>query len=241
MHLPAIEGTIRRRILANFRADPQVVAKLLPRGIRPKLHAGDAIVGVCLIRLEDIRPHHLPAALGVSSENAAHRFAIEWDDASGPREGVYVARRDTDSWLNQVAGGRIFPGEHHAAKFEVDDDGDAIRFEMRAEDESVRIALEGRAAVALPASSGFGSLAESSAFFAAGSLGYSRTRDAGRYDGLILETPSWHVRPFAIDSIESSYFASEAFPRGSIRFDHALVMRDIQHRWHQAPDFVELA
>src|SRR5215216_5886048 len=144
MHLPAIDGTIRRRVLANFRADPQVVAPLLPRGLRPKLHRGDAIVGVCLIRLEDIRPHHLPAALGTSSENAAHRFAIEWDDASGRHEGVYVARRDTDSWLNQVAGGRIFPGEHHAATFEVDDDGEAIRFEMRAKDESVRIALEGR-------------------------------------------------------------------------------------------------
>ena len=76
MRLPVIRGLIRRRMLVNFRADPATVQRLLPAPFHPKLHAGQAIVGVCLIRLEQIRPAGLPPFLGIASENAAHRFAV---------------------------------------------------------------------------------------------------------------------------------------------------------------------
>jgi hypothetical protein len=46
MRIPRIRGLIKRRILANYRADPDRVRKLLPPVFRPKLHAGHAIVGV---------------------------------------------------------------------------------------------------------------------------------------------------------------------------------------------------
>jgi uncharacterized protein YqjF (DUF2071 family) len=65
MRIPVIQGMIKRRILVNYRADPTVVQRLLPRPFRPKLHAGHAIVGVCLIRLEQIRPAGIPVAFGV--------------------------------------------------------------------------------------------------------------------------------------------------------------------------------
>jgi hypothetical protein len=45
MRLPVIDGLIRRRILANYRADPAVVARQLPAGFRPKLQRGQALVG----------------------------------------------------------------------------------------------------------------------------------------------------------------------------------------------------
>src|SRR5271166_5258662 len=35
------------------------------------------------------------------------------------REGVYVPRRDSNSWLNAPAGGRIFPAIHHHARFTI--------------------------------------------------------------------------------------------------------------------------
>ena len=70
MRLPVIKGTIKRRILVNYRADPEVIQKILPTPFRPKLHNGHALVGICLIRLENIRPARLPAAIGLSSENA---------------------------------------------------------------------------------------------------------------------------------------------------------------------------
>src|SRR5271168_187944 len=118
MRVPVMRGLIKRRILVNFRADPTTVGRLLPEPFRPKLYRDHAIVGICLIRLEQIRPAGLPALVGMSSENAAHRIAVEWTGEAGKScEGVFIPRRDTGSVVNQLAGGRIFPGEHHAATF----------------------------------------------------------------------------------------------------------------------------
>ncbi|HEY2329337.1 MAG TPA: DUF2071 domain-containing protein [Verrucomicrobiae bacterium] len=76
MRLPKIHGIIRRRMLVNFRVDPEIIQRQLPKRFRPKLHNGFAIAGICLIRLEQIRPKYFPSFLGVSSENAAHRIAV---------------------------------------------------------------------------------------------------------------------------------------------------------------------
>src|ERR1043166_2387439 len=101
MRLPQIHGIIRRRILVNFRIDPEVIQRQLPPKFVPKLHAGSAIAGICLIRLEQIRPTGLPSFLGLSSENAAHRIAVLWkNEADQMEEGVFIPRRDTNSRLN---------------------------------------------------------------------------------------------------------------------------------------------
>ena len=161
MRLPVIEGLIRRRILVNFRVNPEVMQRNLPSPFRPKLHSGHAIVGICLIRLEEIRPRGLPALLGISSENAAHRVAVVWEDSSGEvREGVYIPRRDTNSVLNHLAGGRVFPGEHQRADFGVSDDGKAITMTIRAHDGRMSMRLRGGDAESLPSGSIFQNVGE---------------------------------------------------------------------------------
>jgi hypothetical protein len=238
MKIPAIEGLIKRRLLVNFRAEPAAVQRILPQPFRPKLHRGHALVGICLIRLEQIRPAGLPRVFGLSSENSAHRIAVEWEDSAGlQREGVYIPRRDTGSFLNRVAGGRVFPGEHHPARFSVLDIGSHVDFSMRSLDDSVSVRVVGDEADALPASSCFGSLADASAFFEGGSLGYSHTRHGDRLDGLLLRTFEWRLRALTVSEVRSSFFAdNERFPKGSTEFDHALIMRDIRHEWHKAED-----
>ena len=237
MRIPVIKGTIKRRLLVNFRADPAAVQRILPQSFRPKLHRGFSLIGICLIRLEQIRPAGLPSALGLSSENAAHRIAVEWTEGGIQREGVFIPRRDTGSFLNRVAGGRVFPGEHHAASFSVVDTGRHLDFSMRSQDGSVAVKVVGDDADSLPASSCFGSLVEASAFFEGGSLGYSVTRDGERLDGLLLRTLDWRVRALSVTEVHSSFFADrQRFPDGSIEFDHALIMRDILHEWHKAED-----
>jgi hypothetical protein len=238
MKLPKIQGVIRRRILVNFRVEPEVMQRQLPARFRPKLHAGAAIAGICLIRLEQIRPAHLPGFMGLSSENAAHRIAVLWEDEQGAaREGVFIPRRDTDSVLNQLAGGRVFPGEHHAAHFEVTSAGDEIDLSMKSTDGEVAVQVQGKVVAKLPKESRFATLEEASKFFEPGSLGYSVTGDATRLDGLRLETKTWRVEALEVAKVFSSYFADETkFPKGSVNFDCALLMRDIEHEWHSAPD-----
>ena len=243
MRLPVIHGLIRRRLLINFRLDPDMAARLLPAPFRPKTQESHAIAGICLIRLEAIRPGWLPPWCGLTSENAAHRFAVVWEGPDGqPQEGVYIPRRDTNLWLNALAGGRLFPGEHHRANFAVTDDGIGIKLAARSRDGTMNVAVQARESDALPPTSCFGSLDEASAFFALGSLGYSATRGGRHLDGIRLATDHWQVRPLAVEQVTSSYFADESrFPPGSAVFDHALLMRDIIHRWEAAPDLLTSA
>ncbi|HET6572152.1 MAG TPA: DUF2071 domain-containing protein [Fimbriiglobus sp.] len=237
MRIPVIRGVIDRRVLANYRVEPDVLARLLPVPFRPKLIRGQAVAGICLIRLRNVRPRSLPAWLGISSENAAHRAAVEWDEGGAVREGVYIWRRDTGSRLNALAGGRLFPGVHHHASFDVEEAGDTLRVALRSDDGVTAVSVAGRVSDRLPASSVFGSVAEASAFFAAGSVGYSPAADPARLNGLELRYRGWRVEPMEVAEVRSSFFDDRArFPPSSVAFDCALVMRGIEHEWHGLPD-----
>lgn len=237
MKLPIIQGIIRRRMLINFRVAADVMQKQLPQRFRPKLQGGFAIAGICLIWLEEIRPRHMPEFLGISSENGAHRIAVYWDEDGQQKEGVYIPRRDTSSLMNHFAGGRLFPGEHHHAEFDVKDDGDLIDLSMRAKDDGVSVEVRARNAATLPKSSLFKSLDEASAFFAGGSVGYSVTTDDDRLDGIKLKTQTWKVSALDVEHVRSSFFADEKqFPKSSVEFDCGLLMRDIEHEWVSEPD-----
>jgi hypothetical protein len=237
MKLPVIQGVIRRRILANFRVDAEVMQREMPTRFRPKVHNGYAVAGICLIRLEHVRPRSLPKIVGLTSENAAHRVAVVWEENGESREGVFISRRDSNSKINHLLGGRVFPGEHHRASFAVTESDTDLSLRMESGDAKVKVEIAGVVASEMPGSSIFLSLAEASAFFEGGSLGYSVTRDSRRFDGLKLETSGWRVEPLQVSRIYSSYFSDESkFPKGAIEFDHALIMRDIDHEWHSADD-----
>ena len=237
MRIPVVRGVIDRRILVNYHVDPGVLAPLLPAPFRPKVTHGIGMVGICLIRLKNVRPTLLPSWLGISSENAAHRTAVEWDENGAIREGVYVRRRDTDSWLNSLAGGRLFPGIHHHAQFAVEETLDRNSVALRSDDGVTSMSVRCRRTDKLPASSVFRSLEEASSFFQAGSLGYSGTLDPSRFQGLELHCLNWQVEPLEVEEVRSSFFEDESlFPKGSIEFDCALLMRGIKHEWHGKPD-----
>lgn len=237
MRIPVMRGVIERRILVNYRVEPEVLAKLLPAPFRPKLVCGYGFVGICLIRLERLRPRSFPAWVGLSSENVAHRAAVEWDDQGITREGVFIWRRDTDSRLTACGGGWLFPGIHHQASFHVNDSAERIEIVLVSDDGVTGVSVCGRPTSHWPGGSVFKSLAESSAFFEAGSLGYSPRRRSKQYQGLELRCHNWHARPLAIEKVHSSFFGDETrFPRGSLKFDNALLMRDIEHEWHGKAD-----
>jgi hypothetical protein len=237
MRLPKVHGTIRRRLLINYRVDPVVMSRLLPPPFQPKLHENSAIAGICLIRLEDIRPRRVPRVLGLSSENAAHRVAVVWEDKTGAHEGVYIPRRDTGSLVNHVAGGRLFPGEHHRATFHVTEDGERIALHMHSADGQVELDVAGRTATELPATSRFATVSDASAFFERGGIGYSVTSSGDRLDGVVLTTDAWKVEALDVERARSTYFDDRTrFPSGSICFDCGLMMRNIPHEWTAAQE-----
>lgn len=225
-----MRGVIDRRILVNYRIDPAVAAAALPDPLRPKLVRGAAIGGICLIRLTRLRPRCVPAALGVSSENAAHRLAVVLPDGS---EGVYIPRRDTSSRLSALAGGRLFPGRHHRSDFEVREAAGSYAVALRDARGDTLLSVRASLDETWPSSSVFASVHEASAFFETGALGYSPGATPSKLDGIELRTHSWSVEALRVEHVSSAYFEDTSlFPRGSATLDHALLMRDIDHEWH---------
>ena len=231
MAIRAIDCTIERRLLINYRIDPEVAQGHLPSPFRPHLVSGWAVGGVCLIRLGGLRPAHLPRSVSLSTENVAHRFSVEWDVAEGTQVGVYIPRRDTDSRLTALAGDRIFPGRHHLARFEVRDAGPDIHITASSRDETLDLSASAQESTALGGEL-FPSLEDAIDFFRQGARGYSPQGQEGSFAGVHLECPRWDARPVTVDSVRSSMFDDpEAFPTGSCTVDFGLVMRDLPARW----------
>jgi hypothetical protein len=234
--MPELEAVVDRRLLVNYRVDPDVIARILPDPLRPHLVDGAAVAGICLLRLTRVRPRGLPAAVGLRSENAAHRIAVVWDTPDGPRHGVFIPRRDTASVLNVAVGGRLFPGVHHRARFRVSETPRTLSVAYRSIDGLVDVAVRAHLTDELTGSTLFAGTAQASEFFRCGSAGYSVTTDPHLLDGLELRTDGWRIDPCHIESAESSYYDDRArFPAGSIELDCALVMRRIPAHWLPLP------
>jgi hypothetical protein len=229
MRLPTIHGYIDRRILVNFTADPEVVGKIIPKPFKPKVYKGKAIVGICLIRLKSIKPKGFPDFLGISSENGAHRIAVECDEEGITNEGVYIPRRDTSLRLNTLLGGRLFPGKHYLARFNVQEGNGNYHVDFTSSD-NTSISVDAKVTNSFDSNSIFEDLASVSAFFERGAIGYSPNKD--KYEGLKLQAYTWQMRPLEVTNVHSSFYENEdVFPKGSVQFDNALLMTRIEHEW----------
>lgn len=230
-----VRGTIARRILLNYRIDPEVAAARLPAGFEPKLANGYALGGICLIRLEHARPLGVPRAVGLASENAAHRFAAYRLSGDTREDCVYIARRHSGSLVNTTFGRGLISTEQEPARFDVRESDGAID-ELVAARDGTRVHVRARRVADLPPSAAFASLDAASAFFRGGSFGYSARRSGTVLDGLRLETDRWEITPLAVEIAESTYFDDRAlFPEGSIELDCALLMTGVEHTWYRVP------
>ncbi|UBU13317.1 DUF2071 domain-containing protein [Nonomuraea gerenzanensis] len=236
MRQPRLSSVVERRLLVNYRVDPEAAARQLPAPLRPQLVNGYAVAGICLLRLGGMRPAWAPRGVGLRSENAAHRFAVEWDGPRGVETGVYIPRRDTASLVNAWAGGRVFPGEHGRADFSVRETPHELHVAYATRDGGTRVSVEVEVTAELRGSELFEDLERASAFFRGGAKGYSATASGVRLDGMELRTERWAVDACRIRSAGSSFFEDPGrFPGGSAVLDCALVMRGVPAVWQPLP------
>ena len=64
MLVPRLDGEIQRRLLVNYRVDPEWIARILPQPFCPQVVNGYAMAGICLIRLGSMRPALRPGGSG---------------------------------------------------------------------------------------------------------------------------------------------------------------------------------
>ncbi len=234
MRAPRMTGVIDRRLLVNYRVDPDAVRDILPGPLRPQLVNGVAVAGICLLRLTALRPAGFPAPMGLRSENAAHRIAVEWDDDSGTRTGVFVPRRDSGSRVNVAVGGRLFPGPHGSAEFTVEEAGDRFFTCFTSRHDGSTVSVRARAVPELRGSEIFADATAASRFFQGGNIGWSPNREGTRLDGLELRTSAWSIEAGEIDEVHSTFFEGGRIPAEAAELDSVLVMRRVPVTWVDA-------
>lgn len=231
-----MSSVVERRLLVNYRIDPEVAASLVPPPMRPQLVGDRAVAGICLIRLGQFRPSGLPGWVGMRTENAAHRISVEWEGPQGLSTGVYIPRRDSGSAINVLAGGRLFPGEHSLARFDVRETTQDLHVAFTSQDKMVSVSVDVQTAERFQGSELFADLAQASDFFRRGAAGFSATRSGRCLDGLELQTDAWQVEPVDIHSVRSTVFDDQdRFPPGSAVLDCALLMREVPVTWRPLP------
>ena len=110
--------------------------------------------------------HHW-SYLGKRRPSDCRRVGARWE----VREGVFVPRRDTSSWLNFALGGRLFPGVHHHARFDVDENDGRYRIVLDSDDGEPIWQSRGRSPRRFPPLPYSGLSIEASAFFEAWFVG----------------------------------------------------------------------
>lgn len=226
-----IDCTIERRLLVNYRLEPDVLGQLLPDGLRPQIVQGVAVGGVCFLRLAKLRPAGIPSWAGMRTENVAHRFAVEWKGPDGWMAGVYVPRRETNSRFAAWSGGRVFPGIYRHAQFLVAETGETYHVDVRSDDGDMHVAVRAHETTQLSGSL-FSGVSEAMAFFRSAPSSISPNETGTCLEGVTLECTRWVAKPLEVDEIHSSLFDDRrVFPDGTVSLDSALVMRDLDSRF----------
>ena len=222
-----VKGIIDHRILLNYRIDSKIMKQNLPREFKPKIINGYAIGGICQVSLSEMRPKKLPSILGTRSHNAAHRIAV----ITSKGEGVFITRRDTNSIVNTISSGRLFPDIYKKAEFQVDstDRSYSVRIEHAG---NCLMNIEAEVTNDIEVTSIFNSVNEISDFFLGGNIGWSKKENNKGFDAIELRTVQWSMKPLQVTNEFSAYFMDESiFPKGSVEFDSAMVMQGLEHSW----------
>lgn len=235
MHVHDIDAFLERRLLLNYRVDPELAQAMLPKPFSPRLASGYAIAGVCLIHMSKVRPKYLPAAVGIDVQGSAHRIAVRWADAGIERQGVYILRRDSGSRIVGFIGRRALA--EHPARFDAHETQDHLAIEVCSEDGLGSVAVRAHVEPELT-SSVFTSAADARAFFEHGGPGFTRIGD-GRFTGVALSAASWKMAPLQLLEARSAWLENETiFPAGTAVPDSAMVMRKTVSWWRSVPPLV---
>jgi hypothetical protein len=184
-----------------------------------------------------MRAKGMPSIVGTGSHNAAHRIAVD----SSQGEGVYVTRRDTNSWLNTMSGGRVFPGVYSKANFDVSASGDLYSVRIENKKKELIMSISAEVVSELPEGSVFESTEEVSDFFKTGNIGWSSKEQSNQFDAIELKTVEWGMEPLKVKESFSAYFSNTSiFPKGSVEFDSAMIMRNLKHSWVSRDNLCEL-
>jgi len=241
-----VEGVVARQILLNYWLEPEVARRLVPEPFEIVIRNGFAVAGINLLRLEGVRPAGATDALGLCSENLAHRIAVRYpveeNGAPALRDGTYILRRDTDSALAGRLGELLLPGTVRDAEFRVAETAHSLRMAVLTADGGGDLAFRCRWNEEWKWTLLFSRLNDVRSFCARTQCGCNSALRADALEAPHVLPQEWEVAPATITDLHASYFADEKlFPRGSVGFDSAIMLRGVPQAWRALRAVPEMA
>lgn len=128
--LPRLARRDRTSVARQLSGSPRYRWIPAASPFRPQIVNVFAVAGICGIRLGSMRPSGFPSWLLPGSG-----FAVKCSPPDSGRVGhpvgirsvVYIPRRESNSWMNVVIGGRIYPGQHYRPTFDLTESLDDLR------------------------------------------------------------------------------------------------------------------
>lgn len=209
------------RILVLYRIEPEVAQGLLPGGLQPVLEGGYAIAGLCYTRLGSNRSRWLPRRLGSPSDHLAVRIAAEFDGRKTPKQGTWILRRQTSSWIEARCGDKLFRGDYRRAVFDLDENAAGLTLTVR-NGEREELFLRAEAADGLRGSL-FCSPRHAEEFLAATEGARPHDIFAPEADDLEIRTGAFAPEPLSVLEVRSAFFEDPAlFSPDTAHLDCAL-------------------
>ncbi len=233
--LSPLQRTLHSRCLVYYRAEPDVIARLLPEDVEPAVYRGYSLVGLRWTRCTGIPGFRRSAPVW---DELSFCFPVASDDEGSHR--VWVSRRETSSRFSAHWVSRVVRGEYELASFEVEDT--PARLELTVEHdgtEELHLSAESRGEFV---GSLFLSTHQVEEYLQRSGAIQPRNPLVPSAPDLAAAGGNWAIDPLAIYELRCPYFEDEArFPKGSLQQDSAFRLVRVRVERERELDLAEVA
>jgi len=222
--LSGLRGRIEQRYLLVYRVDPAAAAPLLPDDSTPLVYRGSTLVTLCLTR-QEAPWNRIVSWPRRTRDHMAWRVPVERGDP--PRRAVWVARRETSSWLAARFSGALTRGTYRHARFAMRDDGARIDLAVALGGGTEVLSLRARRTGELRGSI-FATARQAHEYLAFAGPVHPPDPLAPMLDRLDVGD-GWSVEPLEVETMHVPRFEDLGlFPEGTVEFDSLFQLTQVQ-------------
>ena len=234
-HPVPIDAHFRDCLTLTYALPEQTLAPLLPPGLELETVNGQGFVAVALVQTEDLRPSHLPHAIGQDFFLAGYRIFTRFKTGSGRSlRGLRILRSDTDRVLMAAGGNLLTHYNYHRCTVAIDASDEAIDVAVRSADGAGDLEISARPREhTLPPGSPFGSIREALRFAGPLPFTFDYERETHAIIAIQASRAHWHPEPVAVEVKRISFFDQPPF-RGVVPvLAAAFHVSNIDYRWER--------
>ncbi|MAG57351.1 MAG: hypothetical protein CMJ83_13745 [Planctomycetes bacterium] len=226
-------------VCANFRVDPDALARIVPDDFELDLYDGHGFVSLTISRLQDFGIGHLPRMLRMNFYQSTYRAHVSYTDFRGEtRRGCYFVRSETNSRIMSLTANLLPEFRAHRCGTHpilmARHDGHLVVTVDSGDDPAgkVVLVLDTELAVhGMPPDSVFPSIPAAYDYIVDFHDAFSHDPDRGEIFILRIERGGWDID--VLDPVDAyfGYLEEGPFPSGAAVLDSVFYFRDTPYRW----------